>query len=70
MILRVAFRIAVLSVAWVSTSPLLAQTCSMCKQTAQATGAGSVLNSGILILFIPSVSLMACILAIAYRKRK
>ena len=48
-----------------------AQSCAMCYQGAAASGAqgGAALRHGILILFIPAMSLFVGIFALIYRRR-
>jgi hypothetical protein len=48
-----------------------AQSCAMCYQSAAASGAqgGAALRHGILILFIPAISLFVGIFALIYQRR-
>ncbi|HEY4949534.1 MAG TPA: hypothetical protein VIH88_04295 [Candidatus Acidoferrales bacterium] len=48
-----------------------AQSCAMCYQGAAASGAqgGAALRHGILLLFVPAISLFVGIFALIYRRR-
>jgi phosphate/sulfate permease len=48
-----------------------AQSCAMCYQGAAASGAqgGTALRHGILLLFVPAISLFVGIFALIYRRR-
>ena len=48
-----------------------AQSCAMCYQGAAASGpqGGAALRHGILLLFVPAISLFVGILALIYRRR-
>jgi hypothetical protein len=50
---------------------VFAQSCAMCYQGAAASGAqgGAALRHGILILFIPAISLFVGIFALIYHRR-
>jgi hypothetical protein len=50
---------------------VFAQSCAMCYQAAAASGAqgGAALRHGILILFIPAISLFVGIFALIYHRR-
>jgi len=51
--------------------PVHAQSCAMCYQGAAASGAqgGAALRHGILLLFVPAISLFVGIFALIYRRR-
>ena len=50
---------------------VFAQSCAMCYQSAAASGAqgGAALRHGILILFVPAISLFVGIFALIYHRR-
>jgi hypothetical protein len=50
---------------------VIAQSCAMCYQGAAASGAqgGAALRHGILLLFIPAISLFVGIFALIYHRR-
>lgn len=50
---------------------VFAQSCAMCYQGAAASGAqgGAALRHGILILFVPAISMFVGIFALIYRRR-
>ena len=56
--------------AWPITQ-VFAQSCAMCYQSAAASGpqGGAALRHGILILFIPAISLFVGIFALIYQRR-
>jgi len=51
--------------------PVSAQSCAMCYQGVAASGAqgGAALRHGILILFVPAISLFVGIFALIYHRR-
>lgn len=64
-------RAAAMTVVLASPGALYAQGCTMCYQSAAASGPRSIqaLRSGILILMLPPVLITAGIAFLAYRKR-
>ena len=54
-----------------SPAALYAQSCAMCYQSAAASGAqgGAALRHGILLLFVPAISLFVGIFALIYHRR-
>ncbi|HEV8131898.1 MAG TPA: hypothetical protein VGQ81_11655 [Acidobacteriota bacterium] len=69
---RLRYLAALLALAILLFAPpvALAQ-CSMCRANAAATGSKGMrsINTGIFILMVPTISLMAVIAVVAYRRR-
>ena len=66
---RVAASLAALPLVGGAESGLMAQGCAMCKSSAQVLGQFSALNSGILVLGVPPVMILALFLYLAFRQR-